>query len=423
MVAQSQQTETILIVDDEDSVRRTIQEWLKEEPDLQVLSTGDVEGALRLAEEHEIDLAILDWNLGAGLNGLELLQDLYEFNPNIIAIMITAYADLATPLDAMRHGVRDYLDKNQELNRENFLFAVRRQLNYIRPAKRERRLHQSLVTFRNAIDKILPLVESLEALTDPVTLPEAIAKLFQFLKNLTHARDGILVVRHFDPQKQPAESFRVYDSEGQVKDHSVQDFPKSIAASAISLQEPCTMTDLSAQVQAGAVELQNFEKDHFSLLAAPLAVAPGTHVVLELFDKQTADGNNDPAGFNENDLRLVRDAGELGAELLRQTLGQRQMHKVLLDAVEAALHASESVRGTMGRAEKDDSDQAFSQGILEQLRQGLHETSEVSFDSETSVRLAEAIRLLAVRHGTPALQHCLALVENLKTLLDAVTGY
>jgi len=54
-------------------------------------------------------------------------------------------------------GVRDYLDKNQDLNREAFIKAVRRQLERIRPAKRERRLHQGLAEFREAVEKVLPL--------------------------------------------------------------------------------------------------------------------------------------------------------------------------------------------------------------------------------------------------------------------------
>src|SRR5436309_13876346 len=136
------QTETILIVDDEEPVRRTFREWL-DEAGLQctILAAPDAEVALQLANQHTIDLAILDWALGAGDDGLQLLQDLYAFNPDVVAIMVTGFANQATPLDAMRMGVRDYLDKNQDLNRESFLAAVRRQLEHIRPARRERRLN------------------------------------------------------------------------------------------------------------------------------------------------------------------------------------------------------------------------------------------------------------------------------------------
>src|SRR5437763_10231785 len=178
MPAGTELGETILIVDDEESVRKTFREWL-DGADLgcQILSASDAEAALVQANQHVIDLAILDWNLGAGTDGLQLLEDLTQFSPDVVAIMVTGFAHQATPLQAMRMGVRDYLDKNQDLNRETFLRAVRRQLDRIRPAKRERHLHQSLVAFREAVEKVLPLVQSAAVLNDPVPLPEAIRNL------------------------------------------------------------------------------------------------------------------------------------------------------------------------------------------------------------------------------------------------------
>src|SRR5207237_6955608 len=120
-----------------------------------LLAAADAEAALVLANRYTIDLAILDWNLGAGNDGLQLLEDLYLFNPDIVAILVTGFAHQATPLDAMRMGVRDYLDKNQDLDRDAFLRAVHRQLDHIRPAKRERRLRNSLLAFREAVEKVL----------------------------------------------------------------------------------------------------------------------------------------------------------------------------------------------------------------------------------------------------------------------------
>ena len=49
------------------------------------------------------------------------------------------------------------------------------------------------------------------------------------------------------------------------------------------------MNDLQA-IPAGSVELQSFEKAHRNVLAVPMSVSGGTHVVIELFDKA--------AGFN-----------------------------------------------------------------------------------------------------------------------------
>jgi DNA-binding NtrC family response regulator len=133
--------ETVLVVDDEEPVRKTFREWLEGAGlGVRVVTAADAEAALVVANRQPIDLAILDWNLGAGNDGLQLLEDLTLFHPDVVAILITGFADQATPLKAMRMGVRDYLDKNQDLDRGTFLLAVRRQLERIRPARRERRL-------------------------------------------------------------------------------------------------------------------------------------------------------------------------------------------------------------------------------------------------------------------------------------------
>jgi two-component system nitrogen regulation response regulator NtrX len=326
--------DTILVVDDEEPVRKTFREWLVgADLGCQILSAADAEEALRLANQHSIDLAVLDWNLGAGNDGLHLLEDLYLFNPDVVAIMVTGYAHQATPLDAMRMGVRDYLDKNQDLTREAFLKAVRKQLDQIRPAKHARRLHQSLAAFRGAVEKVLPLVRSAAALNDPVPLPEAVGSLFRFLLRTTGARDGVLLVRSYDAARVPTETCRVYDSAGIPLTTELVPFARSVAGTVVSLQEPFAMSRLDET--AGALELQPFERGRRSLLAAPMSVAPGVQVVLELFDKEGA--------FTEEDRHLVGAAADFGVEMLRQALAQRQTHQVLFDAVEAALGASESV--------------------------------------------------------------------------------
>src|SRR5687768_2024704 len=97
--------DTLLIVDDETTVRQTVSEWLTHANlGCRVLTATDAESALTVANENAIDLCVLDWHLGAGDDGLQLLQDLAAFHPDIVAIMITGFANQATPLDAMRMG-------------------------------------------------------------------------------------------------------------------------------------------------------------------------------------------------------------------------------------------------------------------------------------------------------------------------------
>jgi two-component system, NtrC family, nitrogen regulation response regulator NtrX len=414
MPTSSETAETILIVDDEEPVRRTFREWLQgANLGCRILVASDAESALVQANQNSIDLAILDWNLGAGNDGLQLLEDLAVFNPDVVAIMVTGYAHQATPLDAMRMGVRDYLDKNQDLNRETFLKAVRRQLERIRPARRERRLHQSLVAFRSAVEKVLPLVQAAAALHDPVPLPAAIGILFRFLLRTTGAKDGVLFVRGYEATRTPAEICRVYDCNGTVLTATLLPFARSLAASVVSRQEACLMNSLDRA--GGLGDLQPFEQGRRSLLAAPLNVGAGYQVVLELFDK---DGD----GFTEADRRLVSSAAEFGAEMLRQALAERQTHQVLFDAVAAALGASDSVAESLRIGTADRPEQPPPDAVMQQLRQGFGAGPDGALDADETVRLAEAVRVLAVKHGPAAVRHCIRLVESLRTLLDDVTG-
>lgn len=416
MTIGSESAETVLIVDDEESVRRTFREWL-ESADLgcHILSAADAESALVQANQQAIDLAILDWNLGAGNDGLRLLEDLTVFHPDVTAIMITGFAHQATPLQAMRMGVRDYLDKNQDLDRTTFLKAIRRQLDRIRPARRARQLHRQLIAFRSAVEKVLPLVQAAAALHDPVPLPAAVRKLFDFLLRTTGASDGILLVRSYDAERQPAEICRAYDANGQCLEAPLVPFARSLAGSVVSMQQPSLMEHLDRSSASDNLELQLFERGRRSLLAAPLSVAPGLQAVLELFDKQASEG-----GFTESDRQLVAAAADFGTEMLRQALAERQMHRLLFDAIEAALGASESMAQSLdGAAPRPD--EPPPPAVLQRLREELAEGSDV-VDAEATLRLAESIRVLAVRHGPSAVHHCIRLVESLRQLLDEMTG-
>jgi len=133
--------------------------------------------------------------------------------------------------------------------------------------------------------------------------------------------------------------------------------------------------------------------------------------VIELFD--SAAGR-----FRPEDQQLVRVAAELGTELLRQALGQRQMQQMLLDAIQAALGASAQITDSMPRDSAERLEQPPPQQVLEQLKAGLSGPTGDDQAAEVNLRLAEAIRVLGLRHGQAALEHCAALVESLRGLLD-----
>ncbi len=399
--------ETILIVDDEESVRRTFRDWLAGSGlAVEVHAVADAESALNFANRQPVDLAVLDWNLGTGSDGLRLLEDLVEFHPDLVAILVTGFAHQATPLEALRMGVRDYLDKNQDLNRESFLAAVRRQLDRIIPAKRHRQFQQGLLEFRESVGKILPLVRTTSAMNDPVTLPEAVRHLFRFLIRSTGSKDGVMLGRQLNADG--IERFVAFRPDGQPLPTPTVPFSRSLAATVLSMNEPCAMTaaDLGT---LGAVDLQSFEMNRVSILAAPIPVASGTHVVIELFDK--------PGGFTSADRQLVAASADFAGEILRQSMCERQTQRLLIDAVESALKASETATALApGPAESP-----LPATVLDRLRTGLGESANAVVDADTSLRLAEAVRELALRHGSSAVEHCVRMVESVRQMLDEVT--
>ncbi len=400
-------TDTVLIVDDEESVRRTFQEWLTAAlPGAKVFVAPDAETALRVANEHAVDLAVLDWNLGSGSDGLRLLEDLVEFRPEVVAILVTGFAHQATPLDALRMGVRDYLDKNQDLNRDNFVTAVRRQLDRIRPAKQQRELNARLAAFREAVEKVLPIVQTSAAFNDPVPMPAAVKSLLRFVVRSTRAADGALIVRHTAPDG--IESTAAYGSDGERLPQPSVPFGRSLAASVISFQEPVALNDFDPK-SLGPVELLPFEANRSCILAAPLRVGSETVVVIELFDKAAP-------GFSDDDRRLIAAAAEVGADLLRQAVAERQTHRLLFDAVESALQAT----ANLSEATSAPAD-APPPAVMARLREGLSGADAVA-DPDTTLRLVEAVRALALKHGPSAVNHCVGVVNNLRKLLDEITG-
>jgi signal transduction histidine kinase len=103
---------TLLIVDDEEGPRMSLKLIFKENYDL--LMADDGPKAIELAQQNDIDVAILDIRM-AGMSGIELLERLRFVRPNIEAIMITAFETTDTMRQALRLRACDYINKPFDL--------------------------------------------------------------------------------------------------------------------------------------------------------------------------------------------------------------------------------------------------------------------------------------------------------------------
>ena len=99
---------TLLIVDDEEGPRLSLRLIFKDDFDLLMAEDGPT--AIGLAQKNPIDVAILDIRM-AGMSGIEVLERLRYVQPDIEAIMLTAFETTDTIRQALRLRASDYLNK------------------------------------------------------------------------------------------------------------------------------------------------------------------------------------------------------------------------------------------------------------------------------------------------------------------------
>ncbi len=99
----------ILIIDDEENIRRTTAIVL-EGMGHEAAGAENRATALKQLEGEHYDLALLDLKLD-GENGLELLREMLQLDPRLDVVVFTAYASIETAVEAMRRGAADYIPK------------------------------------------------------------------------------------------------------------------------------------------------------------------------------------------------------------------------------------------------------------------------------------------------------------------------
>ena len=99
----------ILVVDDERSMRELLAIVLRREG-YEVLLAENGRAAIGLLEREPVDLLISDIKM-ADMSGVEVLRAAKGIDPDILGIMITAFASTDTAVEAMRLGACDYLSK------------------------------------------------------------------------------------------------------------------------------------------------------------------------------------------------------------------------------------------------------------------------------------------------------------------------
>lgn len=158
---------TILIIEDEDAIRRVLKKiLLEEEKGYDIDEAVDGLEGVNMIKKTKYDLVLCDIKMPK-MDGLEVLSACQTLQPELPVIMISGHGDLETAVETMRMGAFDYISKPPDLNR--LLNTVRIALDHTQLALENKQLKKKvskqfemvgsskeLEQIKSMIDKVAP---------------------------------------------------------------------------------------------------------------------------------------------------------------------------------------------------------------------------------------------------------------------------
>ncbi len=138
---------SILIIDDEKSIRRSLSEILSYEK-YHIETAENAVAALKLIEDKEFDAILCDIKMPE-IDGIEALPKILELKPDTPVIMLSGHGNIDTAVEAIKLGAFDFIEKPVDLNR-------------------------LLITLKNALDKT-------NLITETKVLKKKVSKKYQII--------------------------------------------------------------------------------------------------------------------------------------------------------------------------------------------------------------------------------------------------
>ena len=190
---------SILVVDDEPNYQIVLSELLRDEG-YEVFTADSGISGLKIARETDLDLVISDMKM-PGMDGIELLAKLKEFNQHLPVILITAYAEVEKAVEAMHLGAFTYLAK--PFSNEQLLASVNKAVEHYGLVREIKRLRSEampksgfggmigknpgMLAVYQLIEKVAPTPSSVLITGESGTGKELVARA---IHNLSDRRDA-----------------------------------------------------------------------------------------------------------------------------------------------------------------------------------------------------------------------------------------
>ncbi|MFO8080730.1 MAG: response regulator [Armatimonadota bacterium] len=296
----------VLVVDDEPYIREVCGHAL-ERAGYAVALAEDGEGAHRELDRWSFDAAILDINL-PDTDGLTLLQEVRQHNPDAVVVLITGFATLETAMEAVRLGAYEYVRK--PFGAVDLVHVIERGLESQRLKGRNDDLlkqlqaaNEDLIAQQNqmreqvrvASDDLTAFVELGKRLSETTELPATLRSIMRAGLQVTHARAAAAYRVEHDPP-----CLRGIMATG-LAERDVIDAKVDLRTGLLGAVNSSGV----ARVENDVLDPAIADDEHLSflgvqsVLASPLSWDDTVHGVLAFFD-------HEGEGFCDESLNLVR---------------------------------------------------------------------------------------------------------------------
>ncbi len=147
----------ILIVDDELDLLEGLKRTVIMELECQVLTADNGSDALKIIEQHPVDVVLTDIRMPE-MDGLSLLQTIKNHDPSITVILMTAYGTIEKAVEAIKTGAYDFIQKPFDENR--LIHLLKKGLELNRLVRENTRLMEKLSEkepFKNMVGRSKPM--------------------------------------------------------------------------------------------------------------------------------------------------------------------------------------------------------------------------------------------------------------------------
>lgn len=156
----------ILVVDDSREIREFVIQYILKPNDFQVVEATNGTEAMQVLLKEEIHLMLLDLEMPQ-MDGLEVLDELYERKIEIPVILMTYHGSEAIAVEVFRKGVRDYVIK--PFTPEEVLSSIERALREVRLQRAKEALTERLKQSKKQLERRLRELQTLFLIGKSVT--------------------------------------------------------------------------------------------------------------------------------------------------------------------------------------------------------------------------------------------------------------